>query len=122
MSVPVTRRHRASRLAAAIILAALLGALPGGGACGKKGDFPGKWVSVRGHHIVITARDDGDYDVTFVDSNPARGEDMTFPMKRSGNKLSFEADGGSFFYTLTLGGDRLTLEQVGGVENYLRED
>jgi hypothetical protein len=91
-------------------------------ACGDEGDFPGEWVSARGEHVVITARDDGDYDVTFVDSNEERGEDMTFTLKRSGDKLRVDYEPDGFFIYVTLGGDRITIEQIGSIQTYLRAE
>ena len=73
---------------------------------------------MRGEKVQIAARADGDYDVTFVDRS-GNGDDMTFQLKRSGNKLTY--DDGDYFIYVTLGGDRVTIERVGNIQNYLRQ-
>ena len=86
--------------------------------CGSKGEFPGSYVSVRGEKVNIAARADGDYDVTFVDKSGG-GEDMTFQLKRAGNKLTLDDE--DFFIYVTLNGDSVTIERVGNIQNYLRQ-
>ena len=87
-------------------------------ACGSKSDFPGSYVSMRGEKVRIAARADGDYDVTF--SDPAgQGQDMTFQLERSGNKLAY--DDGDYFIYVALGGDRVTIERIGNIQTYLRQ-
>lgn len=86
-------------------------------ACGDEGDFPGEWVSVRGEHVVIAARDDGDYDVTFKDPG---GDDMTFTLTRDGKKLTYDVPEEDYFIYVTLGGDQITIERIGNIQTYNR--
>ena len=118
----VVSRHRCHlrsyspfALLVAIGVVVLVSTLAG---CGSKGDFPGSYQSVRGEKVQIAARADGDYDVTFVDRS-GQGQDMTFPLKRSGKRLTYEDE--DFFIYVTLNGDSVTIERIGNIQTFARQ-